>query len=202
MRFDSASVFYLWILNEVKAVQVNTITNVMQIVPEPGDQRSGSFVAELQIIGVTFSSVRTCSHSLAIFWGRKGSSSQWDRLYLPGLSCAKIGKPGRNPDLYLFFVLWVAVWMAFLLLHGQRRPYLIYLSVTVTIAPFFAESKDGSFFCQIVYVKCSEDNMFPFHPFFWRNLAAVCWVLGRLANGSNPCSRFILFGCLKREIKN
>jgi len=60
-------------------------------------------MAELQTIRVTFSSVHTYSHSLPIFWGRKGSSSQWDRPYLPGLPCAKISKPARNPDFYIFF---------------------------------------------------------------------------------------------------
>lgn len=148
MRFDSASAFYLWILNKVKSVQVNTIhtihtintntKNVMQIVPKPGDEQSRSFVAELQIIRVTFSSVHTRYHSLPIFWGRKGSGSQWDRLYLPGLPCAKISKPGRNPDFYLFFCPLSCCLNGFPLAPwSDRRQRLIYFSVTVTIALLF-----------------------------------------------------------------
>lgn len=64
MRFDSASAFYLCILNEAKAVQVNTIRNVIQIVPKPGGQQSRTFVAELGIVRVIPSSVHTHSHSL------------------------------------------------------------------------------------------------------------------------------------------
>lgn len=136
MRFDSASAFYLWILNEVKAVQVNTITNVMQIIPKPGDQQSRSFMAELGIIRVTFSSVHTHSHSVPIFWGRKSSGSQWDRLYLPGLWCAKISNQvGIQIFIYFLSSEWLngfplAPW-------SDRRQHLTYFSVTVTIAPFF-----------------------------------------------------------------
>lgn len=136
MRFDSASAFYLWILNEVKAVQVNTITNVMQIIPKPGDQQSRSFMAELGIIRVTFSSVHTHSHSVPIFWGRKSSGSQWDRLYLPGLCCAKISNQvGIQIFIYFLSSEWLngfplAPW-------SDRRQHLTYFSVTVTIAPFF-----------------------------------------------------------------
>lgn len=103
MRFDSASAFYLCILNEAKGVQVNTTGNVIQIIPKPGGQWSRSFVAELEITRVTVSSLHTHSHSLSL--GRKGRGSQWDRLYFPGLLYAKISKPDRNPYFYLLFVL-------------------------------------------------------------------------------------------------
>ncbi|KAM7127283.1 uncharacterized protein J5F26_004014 [Ciconia maguari] len=81
---------------EPQEVPFASDSRAAQTVPKPGDQQSGGFVAELQIIRVTFSSVHTCSHSLPIFWGRKSSGSRWDRLYLPGLPCAEISKPAIN----------------------------------------------------------------------------------------------------------
>lgn len=174
MRFDLASAFYLWILNEVKAMQVNTITSVMPIIPKPRDQQSGSFVAEVQIRRVTFSSVPT----LSIFWGRKGGSSQWQRLYLPSLPCAKNRKPGRNPDVYVFLVLWVAVWMAFVIaVWSDRRQCVTNFSIVVTIAWWGFVFWDFFSHHTLYVLSIVRTAHLFFHPFIWRNLAADCWVL-------------------------
>lgn len=118
------------------------------------------------------------------------------------LMLRKDQQPGRNPGFYLFFLSseWLFVWVSSCSVVRQKATSYLLLCHSYN-SSFFFHSLKMIFFFQTVYVKYRGNNMFIFHPFVWRNLAEDCWVLGRLANGSNPCSRFILFGCLKREIK-
>lgn len=114
----------------------------MQIIPKPGDQQSRSFVAELGIIRVAFSSVHTHFHSVRIFWGRKSSGSQWDRLDLPGLRCAKISNQvGIQIFIYFLSSEWLFEWFSscsvvrqkatsyLLLCHSYNNSFLFFYIV-------------------------------------------------------------------------